>query len=443
MGIVWLLVGAGAAGMALGVWLFIRALRHRRGRVFGILGGLALILAVIVLLACYVPVFVLPDAIAASADFNAPAPVAASATVFYISPADMYSVAPSVLMDTLIAVVARSGAIRWQRTLPGWRSQLAVVGDVAYVATLQGSPTDAIMVTAYRGSDGALLWQSTGADNLPQAALAVAGNTVYVLGGVGEPNPQATITALRAADGTRRWSVEIGTYGYAATPLLATPGAVYLATSADLSVYRASDGTLLWTHAQLAAAPVVGDGVAYLPLSNGGFAAVRADDGSVICRVGGNFDVAAGALDGNTLYLSGLILGPENPPYPSALYAYDAATCVPRWHVANVGGELVAGSGTLYVENYPELLVLRGTDGKVLWHRSPQNSSLRGTAWAFAAQPALLGSTLYATSALLTGGIHILGSDGWIHLYAFNGTDGFEYWQVPVGPHVNFQQPLG
>lgn len=440
MWIVWALVGVGAAGMALGIWLFIHALRHRRGRLFGILGGVVLILAALVLLACYLPVFVVPDVAAETGTFNRPAPLDGSATVFYLSPADMYGGSPSVPTDTLIAVAARTGAIRWQHTLPGTRSQLAVEGGVAYVATL-AVPTGTVTVAAYRGPDGALLWQSTVGDGLSYTALAAASNAVYFLTGVEGSNPQITVTALNASDGMRLWSTAGLTVAYGPrTELIATPDAVYLARITNLQVYRASDGKLLWARSQLSAFPVVGDGVAYLPLFDGGFAAVRAADGAVICQVGGNFDVGSGALDGGTLYLGGIISGGPTapPPYPTAVYAYDAATCAPRWHVANVGGELAAGGGTVYVEALTYLIALRGSDGKTLWRSPTETSSLVGTGWTFATRPAVLGSTLFATSAVLAGGIHVLGSDGWIHLYAFAGGSGFEYWHVPVGHRTTF-----
>lgn len=445
MGIVWALAGVGAAGLGLGIWLFVRALRRRRGqsKVFGILGGLSLMLVAVVLLACYLPVFVLPDVAAESGVFNKPAPVDAGATVFYLSPADMYGGTPSVPTDTLVAVAARSGAIRWQHTLPGTRSQLAVEGDVAYVATFQPSPARTVTVAAYRGADGALLWQLIVADSFPHAILAASSDTVYFLTGTGIPNQanqQSEIIALSASDGTRLWSVEgpIDVYVPDGT-LIATSDAVYLATITDLRAYRASDGKQLWQRTgQFVLAPTIGAGVIYLPLSRGGFAALRADDGAVICQAGDGFEVQSGGLNGTTLYLSGLILGPENPPYPSAVYAYDAATCLPRWHVANVGGDLEVGSGAVYINTYTDLTALRATDGKVLWRSASVTSSLSGTGWTFAAQPAVLGSALFATSAVLSGGIHILGSDGWIHLYAFAGGTGFEYWNVPVGHRTTF-----
>lgn len=443
MGFVWAVAGAGVVCIGLALVLINVAIRRRKGRALSILGSVALTLAALVLLACYLPVFVLPEVAAESADFHAPAPVAASATVFYISPADMYGGTPSVPTDTLIAVAARTGAIRWQRTLPGTRSQLAVEGDVAYVATFQSSPARAVMVAAYRGADGALLWQLIVADSFPHAILAASSGTVYFLTGTGIPNQanqQSEIIALSALDGMRLWSVAGPTNIYVLDGMLiATPDAVYLTTLNSLYAYRSSDGGSLWQRTgQFIVAPVVGAGAVYLPLSAGGFVALREDNGAVICQVGKGFDVVSGALEGDTLYLSVLILGPESPPYPSAVYAYDAATCTPRWHVANIGGDLVAGGGVVFVEAVSDVIALRGADGKVLWQRDAPNTTLRGTGWALAARPARLDSTFFATSALLSGGIHILGGDGWIHLYAFNGVDGFEYWNVPVGHHTTF-----
>lgn len=443
MGLVWAVAGTGVVCIGLALVLINVAIRRRKGRALSILGGVALTLAAVVLLACYLPLFVLPDVTAESAVFNKPAPVDAGATVFYLSPADMYGGTPSVPTDTLVAVAARSGAIRWQHTLPGMRSQLAVEGDVAYVATFQSSPARAVTVAAYRGADGAQLWQLIVADSFPHAILAASSGVVYFLTGTGIPNQanqQSEIIALSASDGTRLWSVEgpIDVYVPDGT-LIATSDAVYLATITDLRAYRASDGKQLWQRTgQFVLAPTIGAGVIYLPLSRGGFVALRAVDGALICQAGDGFEVQSGGLNGTTLYLSGLILGPENPPYPSAVYAYDAATCLPRWHVANVGGVLEVGSGTVYIEALTNLAALRAVDGRTLWHSASVTTSLRGTGWTFAAQPAVIGSALFATSAVLSGGIHILGSDGWIHLYAFAGGTGFEYWNVPIGHRTTF-----
>lgn len=447
MGIVWALVGVGVVAIALGVWLFVRAHRRRKGRVYGVFGGVILVLAALVLLACYLPVFVLPDVAAESAVFNQPAPLDASATVFFLSGPEVDYGTPGVPTDTLVALAARTGRVRWQHALPGTRSQLAVEGDSVYVATLPPPPADTVIVAAYRGSDGALLWQMTTASSLPHAVLAATGDVVYFLTGVATPSSLATIIALRASDGARLWSAKTGTDAKAyVTTLLAAPDAVYLSTRIGVEAYGAANGRLLWMRTQLASNPVVAAGVAYLPLSGGGFAAVHARDGTVICQAGGKFVATFGALDGDSLYLAGLIQGSpsESPPYPSAVYAYDAATCAPRWHTAYVASDLMASGGDVYMIEADSGTVtgVRGADGTVLWHSGAVTSTLSGMGWRFSTQPALLGTTLFATSGIMGGGIHVFGGYGWVHLYAFGGRSGFNYWHEPIGHRTRFSSHL-
>lgn len=447
MGIVWALVGVGAAGLGLGIWLFVRAQHMRRGRVFGVFGGVVLVLAALVLLACYLPVFVLPDVAAESAVFNQPAPVDASANVFFLSSSEVDYGTPSIPTDTLIAVAARTGRVRWQHALPGTRSQLAVEGDSVYVATLLLPPADTVTVAAYRGADGALLWQLTTASSLQHAVLGATGDVVYFLTGVAAPSSPATIIALRASDGTKLWSAETGTDAKAyVTTLLAAPDAVYLSTRIGVEAHGAANGRRLWTHTQLASNPVVAAGVAYLPLSGGGFAAVRARDGTVICQADGKFVATFGALDGDSLYLSGLIQGSpgESHPYPSAIYAYDAATCAPRWHAAYVASDLMANGGNVYMiaADSGTVTGVRGADGTVLWRSNAVTSTLSGMGWRFSTQPALLGTTLFATSGIMGGGIHVFGGYGWVHLYAFSGRSGFNYWHEPIGHRTRFSSHL-
>ena len=445
--IVWVLAGVGVAGLGLGVWLFVRAQRMRRGRAASILGSVVLVLAALVLLGCYLPVFVLPDVAAESAVFIQPAPVDASATVYFISSADVDYGTPSIPIDTLIAVAARTGAMRWQHALPGTRSQVAVEGNVAYVATLQSLTAGPIMVAAYRGGDGALLWQATIAGSLPHAELAVAGDRVYVLTAMGSQTTQAEIVALRAADGAQVWSTEISEDTSGLLPsLIAAPDAVYLSTRIAVETFSADNGRLLWTRTQLSSNPVVAAGVAYLPLSGGGFAAVHARDGSAICQAGGNLVATLAALDGDSLYLAGFIQGSpsESPPYPSAIYAYDAATCTPRWHAGYVASDLIASGGNVYMiaADSGTVTGVRAGDGKVLWHSGAVTSTLSGMGWRFSTQPVLLGTTLFATSGVMGGGIHVFGGYGWVHLYAFGGHSGFNYWHEPIGHRTRFSSHL-
>ena len=460
MGIVWALVGAGAAGMALGIALLIFALSHRRGKVFGILGGVALILAALILLACYLPVFVVPDVAANSAVFNGPAPVDASATVFYLSPAEEGALGtPHASNDTLIAVAARTGAIRWQRALPGTVSSYVTDGDAAYVATARDRSVSTFMLAAYRASDGALLWQTALAGGLLGANLAADGGRVYVPVAVNEPQPQIEIVALRASDGAQLMSIGTGLSLYASLTLTAAPDAVYLDSGNGVQVYRASDGKPLWQDTQVEPGPrlvlpVVANGVVYLAgagevldgIPTGGLSAVRASDGTTICAASHDLVVHAIALGGNTVYVAAERPGPSTDGQarlvnPETVYAYDATTCAPLWQYATTSSNgaqaLIAGNNAVYIGADDGISALRAADGNVLWHRGPAYNGIIGGGWMFAqVQPAVLGSTLFVTAPVLSGGI--VRFDGRVHLYAFGGADGSDYWNVPVGHRTTF-----
>ena len=113
MGTLWVWVGVAVACIGLAIVLFVVAVKRHKGRVFSILGGAVLIVAAFILLACYLPVFVVPDVIANSAVLDKPAPVDASATIYYLSPTVEATGTPHVTAVPLIAVAARTGAIRW------------------------------------------------------------------------------------------------------------------------------------------------------------------------------------------------------------------------------------------------------------------------------------------------------------------------------------------
>lgn len=135
---------------------------------------------------------------------------------------------------------------------------------------------------------------------------------------------------------------------------------------------------------------------------------------------------------------------PERPSSlvnPETVYAYDATTCEPLWQYATTSSNgaqaLIAGNDAIYICADDGIHALRATDGKLLWHRGPAYTGITGGGWTFAQiQPTALGTTLFVTAPVLSGGI--LNFNGRVHLYAFGGADGFEYWNVPVGHLTTF-----
>ncbi|HEV8193583.1 MAG TPA: PQQ-binding-like beta-propeller repeat protein [Ktedonobacterales bacterium] len=117
------------------------------------------------------------------------------------------------------------------------------------------------------------------------------------------------------------------------------------------------------------------------------------------------------AVAGNRLYVAAGLPGPsvrqQDGTYTNleTVYAYDAATCTLLWRYAtaslNSARGLVAGDETVYVNADDGLHALRAADGRGLWHRNAVNTGLRDAGWKFAAQPGILGDTLFVTSPLL------------------------------------------
>jgi outer membrane protein assembly factor BamB len=470
MGALWVVVGVGVASLGVGIWLFARALaRRRHGREFGAFGclRLLLLLAATALLSGYVPLFALPNIAVESAVFHRPAPVDASATIFYLSPAwELYRGPQHTSTDMLIGVAARTGAIRWQRMWPTCQPahaacglpEYAVDSGVAYVAV---PAADGVTVTAYRGTDGASLWQTRVSGSQPVVAIAASDDTVYVVGIARQsPPPQPaqrlqslrTVVALRASDGVQHWSSGTLIDDYAAVgTLIATSDAVYLTTRDRVQAYRASDGKSLWTAQPdegdiFPMLPLAAGGVLYLPTYGSGVSAVRASDGTRLCKAGDNLNIHAIALAENMLYVAAELptshVRQQDGTYTNTetIYAYDAATCTLLWRYdtasLSAARALVARSSTVYVvTDNGGIDALRAADGKLLWHRD--GVGLRDTGWAFGAQPAMIGDTLFVTAPLLYRTLNVFASDGLMHIYAI-APDGSDYWHTPVGHVTSF-----
>jgi outer membrane protein assembly factor BamB len=483
MDALWVGVGAGVVSLGVGIWLYERALsRRRQGRKFGASGYVSLLLllagvALLVGVAAYMPPRTPSNSAAETAVLNHPAPVDASATVVYLSQGVETSSTSRASTYTymLIGLAARTGAIRWQRALPNCQPalvdcrlpQYAVDGGISYVAV---PAANGAMVAAYRDIDGASLWQTTLPSSQLDVAIAAHDDNVYVLGTARQsPPPQPaqrlqwlrTVFALHATDGTQRWSSGTLINEVVAGTLLATPDAVCLATQVEVQAYRARDGASVWqAHPDAGnlyvvpfggVPPVLADGVMYLPTYSSGVSAVRASDGSLLCKAGDGLTMPTTAVAGNTLYVSAGLPGPhvrqQDGTYTNleTVYAYDAATCTLRWRYAtaslNSARGLVAGDETVYVNADDGIHALRAADGKVVWHRDAVNYGARDAGWKFDVQPTILGDTLFVTSPLLSHTRNIFGAfgtDGLMHVFAI-APDGSDYWHTPVGHVTSFR----
>jgi outer membrane protein assembly factor BamB len=261
-----------------------------------------------------------------------------------------------------------------------------------------------------------------------------------------------TVVALRASDGVQHWSSGTLIDDYAAVgTLIATSDAVYLTTRDRVQAYRASDGKSLWTAQPdegdiFPMLPLAAGGVLYLPTYGSGVSAVRASDGTRLCKAGDNLNIHAIALAENMLYVAAELptshVRQQDGTYTNTetIYAYDAATCTLLWRYdtasLSAARALVAGSSTVYVvTDNGGIDALRAADGKLLWHRD--GVGLRDTGWAFGAQPAMIGDTLFVTAPLLYRTLNVFASDGLMHIYAI-APDGSDYWHTPVGHVTSF-----
>lgn len=151
---------------------------------------------------------------ASASQANRDAPVASGGTVYTVT----YTKTTS---DTVVALDARAGTIRWSKVFAGDVVTIRARGpkDVIVEMSVIGRVGGAVM--ALRASDGSTLWQYTlGADELlgsgrgdvaailPLDASGAAPSPLYVMSQLPAPGALAyptRITALRAADGVVMW----------------------------------------------------------------------------------------------------------------------------------------------------------------------------------------------------------------------------------------------
>lgn len=226
---------------------------------------------------------------------------------------------------------------------------------------------------------GALLWQ---ADLTPDfdrnssvsgGGLAAEGGTVYATTGYGE------LIAIDAATGGVRWRQRLGAVASGA-PLVAG-GAVYVAAR-DGSTYAisASDGRIQWTDVgnQAAAgllgtaAPTLGDGQVYFPLSTGEILAFGLDGtpawvASVTGERLGRAYTSLSDLTGDPVLSGGaLYVGSASGTTASV----DAATGSRNWTAPEgaLNPPLVAGGSVFVVNDEAKLVRLDASTGEAIWH---------------------------------------------------------------------------
>jgi outer membrane protein assembly factor BamB len=426
--------------------VIVRGLRRRR---WFVLIAVAPALCLIVLASLPVPyIFGIG---APHAVFNRPAPVPTTANAYYLSNLSPISWQPQ--QPLLIATQASTGKILWQHTPSGTHGDMYITedADAVYAAVYStSSATVSTEVFALDGATGAIRWQRSLPDTAVYSAPLLEGGAL-VLSSFSSDSPTSIsqqFLALRPADGQQLWSVHVSpaanTFRLASSP---DPSIFYvLPNSSALEARSISDGRLLWANTQVSGRVVFGPDAIYELSEYGSVTAYSianfaAQTGVTLWQFGDHDNFHAGALVGDTLYVTAQHSGPIGNSAgkitnPETVYALDAHTGALRWKFATQSGNsgsLAVSPIGIFIQADDGVHALRPADGAVLWHSPAQNN------WLFFTTPTFIGPVIYffAVQILPPETLTILGgSKGQAYLYAVNATNGNLYWGVPVGPVV-------
>lgn len=221
------------------------------------------------------------------------------------------------------ALQAHNGQIIWA-THVGGRSfaPQALAGGVLYA-------NDADSILALDADNGGVRWKYTLAGAIPGDRLAIAGGRVYI----GMHGPGNALHALDAATGALLWTSALAA---ASNPTVAN-GIVYLGSWGNmLYALQASDGTISWRYTasvSISTMTTIADGVAYVNLD--GPYAFDATTGVLFWHrslgAGQNIWFSPLAVAGNVVYL-GRTDGGSN----STIYALNAATGAGYWQISGI-----------------------------------------------------------------------------------------------------------
>jgi outer membrane protein assembly factor BamB len=164
---------------------------------------------------------------------------------------------------------------------------------------------DKAALTAYRASDGTLLWHTSGLGCYPRG-FSVANGIVYAAA-------MDSVTALRASDGAVQWRQSIGTcdlVGARGDPAVAD-GAVYLATPVGVYALNATDGSVRWHYRTPDVEQAcnctdkvdVGGGYVYATHQNS-VLTLSATNGTLVQTIPADFHLASVLYVNGTVYVS-------------------------------------------------------------------------------------------------------------------------------------------
>jgi outer membrane protein assembly factor BamB len=258
------------------------------------------------------------------------------------------------------------GALLWHHTVRNTGEEsITVVDGVVYLApsVFYSSSATTATIAALRADNGSPLWSRTfPRDSRNRFQLTVANGFVYIRTVVD------SLEVLRATDGSQLWQYT------APTPFYSTVanGMVYVLTQQGrLSALRASTGSRSWAYTSSTPAkplsPVVADGMVFLGLQDGGMDVVRADTGALLWRYRPH--VPALALFSQPFVANGVVYVLTQDGH---LLALRESTGSPVWSielpVSNLLPYVFIAGGVIYVETLDggNIDALRANDGSVL-----------------------------------------------------------------------------
>ena len=289
--------------------------------------------------------------------------------VVYVGTGNTYEPPAAELSDSLVAIEAATGAIVWstQFTYPDvWSTGHSGGLDADVGANpnlwsadgrdLVGAGDKAGMYHALDRETGAVVWETqlTPGSSLGGVIGAAAhlDGTIFVASNVGNPENNAPtgaaeLLALDDATGEIRWRIPVEGTVYA--PVSATPGLVYVAsTAALLVVLDADDGTELARFEapdQSGSGPSVVDGTLYWGYGFTLFGRGSGLGGAIAMRPAG--DTGGGGFDG------GLATDAPDDESPGArIYRVSCASCHGRDGTGITGPSLVGVADRLTADEH-------------------------------------------------------------------------------------------
>ena len=278
----------------------------------------------------------------------------------------------------------------------------AVVGGVMYVGTSNGR------VFAVSTSTHKKLWSAQPGLTVA-GSPAVANNTVYIGDG-------GSVYALDATTGATKWSISTSQSPATLAPIVAG-GTLYFGgyngSGATLWAVNAGTGAVKWSKqlstALFAGSPAFSGNLVYVGTLDGTLYALHTSNGSLAWS-----QPTGAAILGTPVVRGGMAIVVSTTHGSGDVYAFDAATGVPKWNLAEDATASPAfDAGKVFVTTTTGVKALQATTGK--------------TVWSFSLTPAL---SAHPDSPAVANGLVYTDYDGFP--IAVIEATGAEIWQAPV-----------